>query len=81
MYKIVGADGKEYGPVSLDQLRQWIAQGRVNAQTRVLAGDGTEWKTAPQFPEFADLLTGIMGDMLDGTWRKGLYRDFAGVLG
>jgi uncharacterized protein (UPF0261 family) len=32
-------------------------------------------------PEFAALATRAMGDMLDGTWRKGLYRDFAGVLG
>src|SRR5579883_2364186 len=26
MYKILGADGKEYGPVSTDQLRDWVAQ-------------------------------------------------------
>jgi len=32
-------------------------------------------------PEFADLLTRCMGDMLDGTWRKGLYRDVPGVIG
>ena len=32
-------------------------------------------------PEFADLLTRCMGDMLDGTWRKGLYRDVPGVVG
>ena len=32
-------------------------------------------------PEFADLLARIMGDMLDGTWRKGRYRDVPGVTG
>jgi uncharacterized protein (UPF0261 family) len=32
-------------------------------------------------PEFADLANRAMGDMLDGTWRKGLYRDVPGVLG
>ena len=32
-------------------------------------------------PEFSDLATRAMGDMLDGTWRKGLYRDVPGVLG
>lgn len=32
-------------------------------------------------PEFADLLTRIMGDMLDGTWRKGAYRDLPGIVG
>ncbi len=51
MYKIVGADGKEYGPVSIEQLRQWIADGRVNAQTRVQVAGGAEWKTAAEFPE------------------------------
>ena len=33
MYRIIGGDGREYGPISLDQMRQWIAEGRVNAQT------------------------------------------------
>ena len=31
-------------------------------------------------PELASLLNSIMGDMLDGTWRKGGYRSFAGVI-
>ena len=31
-------------------------------------------------PELADLLTRCMGDMLDHTWRKGLYRDVEGVI-
>ncbi len=53
MYKIIGADGKEYGPVSLEQLRAWIDQGRVNAQTRVQEVGATEWKTASQIPELA----------------------------
>jgi uncharacterized protein (UPF0261 family) len=32
-------------------------------------------------PEFSDLATRAMGDMLDGTWRKGLYREVPGVIG
>ena len=35
MYKIIGADGKEYGPVSTEQLRQWLLEGRVNSHTQV----------------------------------------------
>jgi uncharacterized protein (UPF0261 family) len=31
-------------------------------------------------PEFAALATRAMGDMLDGTWRKGAYRDFPSVV-
>jgi uncharacterized protein (UPF0261 family) len=30
--------------------------------------------------EFTDLLTKCMGDMLDGKWKKGLYRDIKGVI-
>ena len=51
MYKIVGADGKEYGPFSIEQMRQWIAQGRVNPQTRVQETGAGLWKTAAEFPE------------------------------
>jgi hypothetical protein len=56
MYKIIGADQKEYGPVSADQLRQWLTEGRVNGQTKVQAADATEWKTMAELPEFAVLL-------------------------
>jgi hypothetical protein len=59
MYKIVGADGKEYGPVSLEQVRQWVAQGRINAQTRVQAVGAEEWKTAGEFPEINALFTAV----------------------
>jgi hypothetical protein len=51
MYKIIGADGKEYGPVTTEQLQQWIADGRVNAQTRVQVAGGAGWQTAADFPE------------------------------
>ena len=37
--------------VSLGQMRQWITEGRVNAQTRVQEAGAAEWKAAGQFPE------------------------------
>ena len=53
MYKVIGVDGKEYGPVSAEQLREWIAGGRANGQSMVQA-EGTEgWKPLAQLPEFA----------------------------
>lgn len=58
MYRIIGADGREYGPISTDQLRQWIAENRANASTRVLAEGSTEWKTLGSLPEFSQLLGG-----------------------
>src|SRR5438034_3233486 len=57
MYRIIGADGKEYGPISADQLRQWIAEGRANAQTQVLAEGAAEWKPLADIPEFAPVLS------------------------
>ena len=54
MYRILGADGKLYGPVSTDQLRRWLAEGRANAATQVLAEGTTEWKPLAQFAEFSE---------------------------
>jgi hypothetical protein len=53
VYKIIGADGKEYGPISLEVLRQWMAEGRANAETRVLPEGATEWKTVASLPELS----------------------------
>lgn len=58
MYRILGADGREYGPISIDQLRQWIAENRANASTRVLPEGSTEWKTLGSLPEFSQLFAG-----------------------
>lgn len=56
MYKIIGADGKEYGPITVEQLRQWIAEGRANTQTRVLLEGTTEWRPLGEIPELAATL-------------------------
>lgn len=55
MYKIVGGDNKEYGPVTAGQLREWIAQNRANANT-IVSFQGGPWKPLSTFPEFSDLL-------------------------
>src|SRR6266516_3003548 len=57
MYKIIGVDQREYGPVPVEQVRKWIAEGRANAQTKAWSEGSSEWKTLADFPEFADLLT------------------------
>ena len=53
MYKIIGADGREYGPATAGQLRQWLAEGRANAQTPTLVPGAREWKPLGALPEFA----------------------------
>ena len=54
-YKILGTDGKEYGPITGEVLRQWIAQKRANAATSVQA-EGSDWRPLSSFAEFADAL-------------------------
>ncbi len=61
MYKIIGADDKEYGPISADVVRQWIREGRANSLTRVLPENATEWKQLRDLPEFADALGTMAG--------------------
>jgi hypothetical protein len=58
MYKVLGSDGKEYGPVTADQLREWAAQGRANGQTMVQADGTTGWKALGTVPELAGLVGG-----------------------
>src|SRR5512138_1285993 len=50
-YKVRGADGKEYGPVLLEQLTGWIAQGRLPAQQPVKRSDMDYWASAGDFAE------------------------------
>ena len=53
-YFIIGGDGKEYGPITDEELRKWISEGRLNAQSRAKAESDAEFRTLAQFPEFAD---------------------------
>lgn len=51
MYKVVGADRREYGPVTRETILEWITQGRANAQTIAKFEDGA-WKPLGTFEEF-----------------------------
>ena len=53
MYRVIGIDGQAYGPVSAEQLRRWMAEHRVTAQSLVLLDGTTEWKPLSAFSEFA----------------------------
>ena len=55
MFKIIGGDLREYGPVTTETLRQWIVEGRANAQTKVRAEGAAEWTSLGTLPEFASL--------------------------
>ena len=64
MYRIIGADQKEYGPVTAEVVRQWIADGRANARSKVYPEGGAEWKTLADFPDFAAALAAKVGPPL-----------------
>ena len=55
-YKVIGGDLKQYGPVSAEDLRKWIADGRLNALSLVQVHGDIEWKPLSSFPEFAEAL-------------------------
>ncbi|HEU6448814.1 MAG TPA: GYF domain-containing protein [Verrucomicrobiae bacterium] len=58
MYKIIGIDGRQYGPASAEDLRRWLAENRVNAQTLIQPEGAPDWKPLGMFPELAgDLKT------------------------
>jgi len=59
MFKIIGGDGRQYGPVTIEQLREWIAVGRANAQTQIQREGETEWQPLSAFSEFADALAAM----------------------
>jgi uncharacterized RDD family membrane protein YckC len=55
-YKIIGGDGHEYGPATLEELQGWIRDGRVAGSTAVWRSDTGKWGTAESFAEFAAVL-------------------------
>lgn len=55
MYRILGGDGNEYGPATTEQLSQWIAEKRVDGETRVRREDGP-WLILREVPELVVLL-------------------------
>ena len=55
-YFIIGGDGKEDGPVTDADVRLWIAEGRLNAQSLAKGEGDAEFRALAQFPEFATAL-------------------------
>jgi hypothetical protein len=86
MYKIIGGDKKEYGPVTADQMRQWIAEGRVNGQTLAQVAGSPDWKPVGSMVEFAEALSAKGAAMPpvfsawsgeSAAWEQYLQRDYS----
>ena len=52
MYKILGSDGHEYGPLSVEKIKQWISEDRVEEKTPVLPDGAEDWVFLISLPEF-----------------------------
>lgn len=65
-YQIIGADGREYGPVALDGLQLWVAQGQMTAQTQVRRSHEAQWQPAMSMPELQALLGTVGGPPVVG---------------
>jgi len=55
MYTILGGDGKQYGPITAETLRQWVNEGRANRNTQVRSEGAEQWQALASVPEFAPL--------------------------
>jgi uncharacterized RDD family membrane protein YckC len=52
MFTIIGGDGKEYGPAAANQIREWLAAGRANLDTKAKAAGSEEWRRLGDYVEF-----------------------------
>lgn len=50
-YKMIGGDGREYGPATLEELRQWCEEGRLSHGTPVWRSDEARWRPAGGWDE------------------------------
>jgi len=57
-YSIIGADGREYGPVSKQTLVEWVRDGRVVPKTDVLEHATGRRFLACDLPELANVFEG-----------------------
>jgi hypothetical protein len=54
IYKIIGDDGQEYGPVTGEQIRAWITEGRIERKTPVFVDGAKDWNFVGMLPEFTN---------------------------
>ena len=56
-FMVRGDDGEEYGPVDLDELREWVRENRAGLGTEVRRDEpGATWNTWQAYPELVVLL-------------------------
>ena len=71
-YKIIGGDGAEYGPASLDELKTWIGDGRVAGSTQVWRSDLAHWTPAARYAELQQALTRLQASVSPAALNRAL---------
>ncbi len=70
-YKVRGADGKDYGPVTLDQLTGWLREGRLGPQSEIMRSDTDYWARAGDFEELKAALPATPPPMAPASAQSG----------
>jgi hypothetical protein len=52
-YHIIGGDGDEYGPVPDETIREWIADHRLDAHSKIKPEGADAWSSLGELPEFS----------------------------
>src|SRR5438552_629544 len=69
-------DGTVFGPISLDQLKQWAVDAQVSPLDKV-SNDGSTWVKSPMIPELGmDYLVEVTPDQFYGPTTFGAVREF-----
>ena len=59
-FMIRGEDGEEYGPVDLEELREWVRENRAGLGTEVRRDEpGATWNSWQSYPELIALLAEV----------------------
>lgn len=82
-YRMIGADNRQYGPITQTQLQDWIKNGRANGQTLVQVEGQTEWNPLATVSGFTDILsTSVAPPMIrnDDLRKSKLVAGLLGIL-
>lgn len=54
LYFLIGTDGRHHGPLSQDDVRTWLNDGRANRYSRARRDPDTQWAALKDMPEFEE---------------------------
>ncbi len=58
-YEIIGGDNRAHGPVTGEELCDWIRQGRAGRNSMIRPSNMEAWRPISTFPEFSGPLRGM----------------------